>query len=353
MSIRCKGLQKCKGLHRTLREETITIQNVAELAGVSVATVSRVINGIQNVRNDTKEKVLAAMEELNYSPNASARNLRKQESKAVLVLTPNFSNPFHSHILDGISERAQMLGYSALIVPYKTEENAEMQMKDMIDSKKADGAILLASGRTEKWLKKYEKDYCIVQCAEYSEQVTRVPHVSINNYKAMFQMTKYLQSLGHKEIAIVLNDNKFVSTNLRLDGYLDAMKENGIVDCERLIYRGKNYNFETGIEAINDLMNREIKPTAVMCISDILALGVINGANSMGLQVPDELSVTGFDDVDYTKMIHPYLTTIKQPCYDLGTRSMDLLYNKLQGINCEAEVYLSYELKIRESTSQI
>ena len=105
-----------------MRETTITIQNVAELAGVSVATVSRAINGIQNVREDTKSKVLAAMEELNYSPNASARNLRKQESKAVLVLTPNFSNPFYSHILDGISESAQSIGYSTLIVPFKTEK---------------------------------------------------------------------------------------------------------------------------------------------------------------------------------------------------------------------------------------
>ena len=117
--------------------------------------------------------------------------------------------------------------------------------------------------------------------------------------------------------------------------------------------RGADYGFETGIEAAGKLLSMEEPPTAILCFSDIIALGVINGANELGKRVPEDVSVTGFDDVDYTKMLHPYLTTVKQPCYELGKKSVELLINKINMEECEQEIHLPYEIKMRESTRKI
>ncbi|MCI5568275.1 MAG: LacI family transcriptional regulator [Lachnospiraceae bacterium] len=326
------------------------IADVAKKAGVSVATVSRVINGMENVKEGTKKRVLKAMSELSYSPNALARNLRKNASNAVLVLTPNFTNPYYSHILAGISNCATEKGYSALIVPFNTSEEAERLMKNLLDSNKADGVIILGLHVEDVWIKKYKKQYRMVQCTEYIEDENSIPYIAIDNYCAMYSMTKYIQSMGHKRIALVINDNKFESTKLRLKGFKDAIKESEYkYDFEKYIYYGKDYSFETGVDAATKLLSIPKTPTAILCISDILALGVISGANEMNIEVPRELSVTGFDDVDYTKMFHPFLTTVKQPCYELGVASMELIYKQITGEKFKTDNIIPYELKIRES----
>jgi LacI family repressor for deo operon, udp, cdd, tsx, nupC, and nupG len=332
----------------------VKIEDVANKAGVSVATVSRVMNDFPNVRESTRQRVLETMRELSYSPNVAARNLRKRASNNILVLTPNFTNPFYSHILSGISEYARQIDYSVFIVPYESEKSIDGIMKNLFDSQKADGAILLSFNYDDDWLVDFEKDYFLVQCAEFTKKTSHIPHISIDNYKAMYDMTRHMQTLGHKRIALVVNDNKFISTGLRRKGFIDAIEEAGYnYDYEKYIYLGKDYGFETGIEAARKLLLMDEPPTAILCFSDILALGVINGANELGRKVPEDVSVTGFDDVDYTKMLHPYLTTVKQPCYELGKRSMELLNKYINTKECEHEIYLPYEIKIRESTKKI
>ena len=330
------------------------IEDVARNAGVSVATVSRVMNGLPNVREATKKKVLEAMKELSYAPNASARSLRTQESRAVLVTIPDFTNPFYSHILAGIGDCARELDYSALIVPVESENRIDKLIKEFLDSKKADGAILLGSKVNDDWIKKYEGKYCIVQCPEFSDGTKSIPHISIDNYKAMYEMTKYIQSIGHKRIALVINDNQFVSTNMRYKGFTDAVNEAGyIYDVEKYIYRGTDYSFETGIVAARQLLSMKERPTAILCISDIMALGVMRAADEMGLKIPKDLSVTGFDDIDFIGMLHPALTTVKQPCYEFGWESMKLFYSCLYDEKHETEACLPYKIKIRESTGKI
>lgn len=330
------------------------IEDVARNAGVSVATVSRIMNGLPNVREATKKKVLEAMKELSYAPNASARSLRTQESRAVLVTIPDFTNPFYSHILAGIGDCARELDYSALIVPVESETRIDKLIKEFLDSKKADGAILLGSKVSDDWIKKYEEKYCIVQCPEFSDGTKNIPHISIDNYKAMYEMTKYIQSIGHKRIALVINDNQFVSTNMRYKGFTDAVNEAGyIYDVEKYIYRGTDYSFETGIVAARQLLSMKERPTAILCISDIMALGVMRAADEMGLKIPKDLSVTGFDDIDFVGMLHPALTTVKQPCYEFGWESMKLFYSCLYDEKHETEACLPYKIKIRESTGKI
>ena len=332
----------------------VKIEDVANKAGVSVATVSRVLNEFPNVRESTRQRVIETMREMSYFPNVAARNLRKRASNSILVLTPNFTNPFYSHILAGISEYAAQIDYSVCIIPYENEKNVDKIMKNLFDSQRADGAILLSFNYDDDWIADYEKDYALVQCAEFTKKTKCIPHISIDNYKAMYDITRQVQMLGHKRIALVVNDNKFVSTELRCKGFSDAIKTAGYnYDFEKYIFYGKDYGFETGIEAAGKLLSMEEPPTAILCFSDIIALGVINGANELGKRVPEDVSVTGFDDVDYTKMLHPYLTTVKQPCYELGKKSVELLINKINMEECEQEIHLPYEIKIRESTRKI
>lgn len=333
-------------------ENAATIEDVAGQAGVSVATVSRVINHSSLVSQKTTQRVMEAIETLGYVPNVSARNLRKRESRVVLVLAPNFTNPYYSHILPGICDSARLLGYSAFICSGKTE-NQEQTLAEMLETKRADGAILLTCNYDDFWLEKYADKFPLVQTSEAVEGVN-LPYVAIDNDQAIHDSMDYVHALGHRRIGFVSIQNKFLSTQLRKNGYLDAIRAfegEGAVDPE-LICETEDYGFESGRDAALRLLSRSDRPSAIVCGSDVLALGVIAGARELDLSVPEDLSVIGFDDVDYTKMFHPYLTTIRQPCYQLGWESMKILQKCItRGENSAERIVLPHELKRRESAA--
>lgn len=331
-----------------------TIEEVARAAGVSVATVSRVLNESATVKEETADKVRAAIRELNYSPNLSARNLRKNESRVILVLAPNFLNPFYANILTGIGETARESGYSVLIYSSSGDAKNEKKALRMLESHRADGAILLGCSMNYSWMKKYTDHYPIVQCCEYAEEL-KAPSISIDNYSAAYNMVKHLHSLGHEKIGMVTADNEFISTFLRRTGYKRALSECGLTaKPEWTAKADANYSFASGAEAARALLTMEDRPTALFCISDIIALSVISVASELGIRVPEDLAVSGFDDVDYTTMFHPYLTTVAQPCYDMGCKSLNLLLDIISGrTEMAAErLFVPYTLVTRESTNE-
>lgn len=330
-----------------------TIEEVAKLAGVSVATVSRVLNNSETVRPRTAEKVLHAIRELDYTPNQSARNLRRSESHVILTLAPNFSNPYYSRILTGIGDLAHNSGYSVLICNTNGEADNERQFLHMLDTHRADGAIFLACHGRDEWLREYAERYPLVQCCEYVPELAN-PSVSIDNYAAAVETVRYLISLGHRRIAMLSADNEFISTCLRRKGYADALEKAGIDYDPRLVFMADaDYSYASGLCAAGKMLSLEERPTAVFCVSDILALSVISRAGEMGLRVPDDLSVTGIDDVDYTTMFHPHLTTVAQPCYEMGQESLRILLNMLNGdTKPPVRTFLPYRLMQRESVAR-
>lgn len=331
----------------------VTIGEVAKYAGVSVATVSRVLNNSETVRRSTAERVLSAIEALHYSPNQSARNLRRSESRVILTLAPNFSNPYYSRILTGIGDLAHNSGYSVLICNTNGEPDNEKQFLHMLDTHRADGAIFLACHGRHGWLREYAEKYPLVQCCEYVPELTN-PSVSIDNYAAAVETVGYLISLGHRRIAMLSADNEFISTSLRRKGYADALEAAGIPFDPALVFMADgDYSYSSGRCAAEQLLSLDRRPTAVFCVSDILALSVISRAGELGLRVPDDLSVTGIDDVDYTTMFHPHLTTVAQPCYEMGQESLKILLNLLGGEAppC-AHTFLPHRLMLRESVAQ-
>lgn len=329
----------------------VNIADVAREANVSVATVSRVINGIGIVKPDTELKVREAIRKLSYVPNLSARNLRKNESRIILILTPNFSNPYYSKVLSGICDISRDLGYSTLIYnTYDSKALDEQLLVRLFRSNRADGMITLACNLDDRWLEKYRGRYAIVQCSEYVDGV-EMPHISVDNRQSAHDCVSHLIALGHRRIGIIGSTNKYMSSAMRLKGYRDALEDAGIGFDERCVaYGDAEYSFASGREAARRLLMQDDPPTALFCVSDILALGAVAEAREMGLQVPRDLGVTGFDDVDYTTMFHPKLTTVAVPCYDLGRQSMLLLHKHIQKQpDAEIHVYLPHTLVIRES----
>lgn len=330
-----------------------TIADVAREANVSVATVSRVLNNHNSVRPETYERVYRAIEKLSFEPNMSARNLRRNETRVILIVAPNITNPYYAHILSGIGDAASEYGYSALIYNTNGEEAREKEGLDMLKKKRADGAILLAINIDSPWLKEYADKYPIVHCSEYTRDLD-IPKVSIDNYKATQDIMDYIISLGHKRIATISSSNKYISTHLRLQGYKDSLEQHGLkLDENYIALANDDYSFKSGKAAAFKLLKQEVRPTAIFCISDTIALGAITAAKELGIRVPEDLTIIGFDDVDDTTMFHPYITTIAQPCYELGREAFKMLFDCINVGKINKGKVLPHEFRIRESSAPL
>lgn len=329
-----------------------TISDVAKEANVSVATVSRVLNNKDTVKKETQDRVFEAIEKLNFQPNLLARNFRRSESRVILIITPNITNPYYAHILTGIGETASLMGYSALIFNTGGSLDKEKEGMEMLRKRRADGAILLASSIESPHLLEYSGMYPMVQCSEYDRE-SDLPRVNIDNYKAAKEVMEYLIGLGHKKIATISSKNNYVSTAQRQEAYLKTMEEHGLnVPKSYITYADSDYSFKSGKKAAMKLLSLGNRPTAIFCISDTLALGSISAAMEMGIKIPEDLTVTGFDDVDDTTMFHPYITTIQQPCYKLGVSSMKLLYDQMMKKERKSsKITLRHQFVIRESSA--
>ncbi|MEF9878265.1 MAG: LacI family DNA-binding transcriptional regulator [Clostridia bacterium] len=328
-----------------------TIVDVAQAANVSVATVSRVLNGKSQVREALRERVLSAVEALRYVPNPTARNLRRNESRTILILAPNLTNPYYTHIIAGIGEAAHEHGYSSFLCNTEGVKAREELLLGRLSLHQADGAILLATELHAQWLEPYAQRHPIVQSSEFDPDVDIV-HVSVDSYQAARDVMNHLLNLGHKRIALISSENRYYSTAMRLKGYLDALADAGLPATPEYIRKATvDYTFKSGFNSARSLLSQEARPTALFCISDMLALGAIAGAQEMGFRVPEDVTVVGFDDVEHTTMFHPYVTTVAQPCFDIGRRAMELLYELMNGRETPRQVVLPHSLMVRESSA--
>ncbi|MEM5770134.1 MAG: LacI family DNA-binding transcriptional regulator, partial [Bacillota bacterium] len=247
------------------------IQEVAKRAEVSVATVSRVINNNPYVKKETRERVLEAINQLNYIPNLSGRILRCNETKVILVLLPTISNPFYSKAVTGIRHIADKHGYLILICNTESSVKKQMEYLDILMHKQADGAIVMSQELDIEQLEKIGAHHPIVQCFEYRKSAS-LSFVSIDNEQAAYEAVSYLIGIGHKRIGLVGCNTQYSSAVEREKGYIRALKEANIPLEPDLIIRG-DYGFKSGYHCAGKMM--EQKPTAIFAISDMQAIGVI------------------------------------------------------------------------------
>jgi len=326
-----------------------TIQQVAEKAGVSVATVSRVLNNSDKVVDETREKVLQVIKELEYNPNMIGRNLRRSETKVVIVLLPSISNPFYSKIVNGISSKAKKNGYTVMICNTQSDKNIETEYLNFLKYKLADGAILMSQESEEDTFLELAKNYPIVQCSEYRE-ILNAPYVSIDNFAAAYDAVKYLIDLGHKRIGIISSRVNYMSAIQREAGYMKALQDADLDFVPRLLKVG-DYGLKSGMASAAHFLSMPQKPTAVFAISDLMAIGALKAFRQNGLRIPEDMAVVGFDNISFSSVCEPALTTISQPAFKMGSRAMELLLKKISNNQKEQQnVLLNYELIVREST---
>lgn len=329
----------------------VTIEDVAKEAGVSVATVSRAINQNGPVSSKSVEKVHLAITKLNYQPNVWGRRLRRQESRMILIFVPYISNPFYASIVSGIEDTFRKQGYGTMLCITNGDKAREQEFIKQLYDGQADGAVMLCVDKDDRNIGRLAKEVPIVQCCEYCVDED-IAHVSVNNFAAASQVTQYLASLGHERIGFVGSINHFISSEDRQKGYEEGLRQLGWQEDKRyMAFADEDYSFNSGVRAGQELLSLKDRPTAIFCISDVLALGVIRAARNLGLEVAKDLSVVGFDDVEYATMLSPMLTTVSQPRYSLGKTSAQRLISQIESGEQGGGIYLEHKLILRESTA--
>jgi LacI family repressor for deo operon, udp, cdd, tsx, nupC, and nupG len=331
-----------------------TIYDVAKRAGVSTATVSRVMSGQKNVVSPaTRRRVLKVVEQMGYIPNAAAKNLRTLRTRKILVTVPDISNPFFSLILQGIEDAAQREGYAVLVGDTQHNPDREDRYAQMLPQKECDGLIFLGHRlpAAAELLITSAAPKCapVVNGCEFSSQLG-VPSVHIDNAKAAFEAMDYLYKLGHRRIGVVSGPLASPLSRDRLRGATACAKAQDALD--RLTVVNGDFSITSGVSAAERLLQTKTPPTAIFCFNDEMAMGVVETARRRGVKVPDQLSVVGFDDIRFARHIDPPLTTVAQPMREIGEGCVRLLLEILSGHTLEpVSVTLPHELTIRGSTA--
>lgn len=323
------------------------IRDVARLAGVSVATVSRALSNPEKVSDDSLEKVHNAIAQVGYRPNMLARNFRSARAYAVVVLVPDIANPFYSLFIRALEDRAQQKGYAVLLGDTRGTPEREMEYIRRVETRLADGIVQLRPS-SEKSQNNIPPDIpCVNACGcEY----TTGPAIRIDNRAAAKTMVNYLISLGHRRIGVIsgLKDNPHAID--RLEGYKEALAEAGIPFEKDLIAEG-DFTMWSGLNAAFQFCNMKVRPTAVFSMNDEMAIGAMQTLKNQGIRIPEDMSVTGFDDIAYSKYSDPSLTTISQPAEEMGKMAMDMLLKVIEGEPLsQRECVLPTEFIIRKST---
>lgn len=329
-----------------------TIDNVAALAGVSIKTVSRVVNKEPNVRQSTRDKVLKAVAELDYRPNLSARSLAGNRSYVLGLLYDNPSANYVIDVQDGVLTTCRAQGYDVLIHPCNHQDpDIGKEVTNLIRQTRIDGIILTPPLSDVSTLLEVLKSSRIpfVRIAPTLDK-DLCPYVETNDAEAAYDMTNQLIALGHQRIGFVSGHPDHRAVTHRFEGYRAALVENHIEIDSELVVQGYN-SFESGEEAANTLLNLSARPTAIFAANDDMAAGVMMVAHQMGIDIPRQLSVAGYDDTPVAHQIWPSLTTVRQPIQAMAQKATDLLLKQLMGKEVQLPAsMLSSSLIQRDST---
>jgi LacI family transcriptional regulator len=333
-------------------ENQITIQDVAHRASTSITTVSRVINNSQHkVKAETRQRVLSAIDDLNYQPNTLARGLSTKQTQTVGVIIPDISNPYYAEIVRGIQNVAEERGYS--ITLQNTDRRQYRIINDirMLRSKMVDGIIFSGgnlNGRGQAPASVIKKlDVRVVVVGRHRGGF---PAVLVNNILSAQEAIRHLVDLGHKRIGHIGGPPRSTTAQDRLKGYKKGLAEAGIKFEKQLVIRG-NLTPQSGFAAAREILSlKKNRPTAIFAANDLMAFGAASAAKELGLKIPGDLALVGFDNVPLSPYYDPPLTTVAIPMYNLGSASMGMIVDIVSGRPHEPQIVLETKLIIRAST---
>lgn len=326
-----------------------TIYQVAERAGVSLSTVSRVLNGKASVNKVLKERVEKAVKELNYRPNSVARSLANNRTDSVGVLVPELNAPFFGDLMQAVESTLRAADKHVIISVGRNCLETEKDAVEFLISRNCDALIMHAEALSDEYL--LELNQSKLPVALVNRQVKGLPEActSLDNEKGGYLATRHLLELGHKDIAYISGPTDKCDASLRLEGHKRALSEAGLPINPQLIFNG-DYSEEDGKIGLLELMARDVPFTALVCANDWMASGAISCARDLGMSLPHDLSVVGFDDVVFAHHVFPRLTTVSNPIAEMAEMSAKYILNKVYGQANNVQLYFEPSLVVREST---
>jgi LacI family transcriptional regulator len=327
-----------------------TIKDVAKLAGVSTSTVSRAISGNTPVDQETKLRVMESVKALNYEPNALAKGLKEGKTNSIALIIPNIRNYLFPSVARGVEDYARKCGFSVILC--NTDEDLEVEKKYLLKMKKrfVDGFIFATAGEESNHIVELKKSGVpVVLLVRHIQE--EIDAVIINNFKSAYNAVSYLIDRGNKKIAIINGSEKLALYRDRFNGYKKALEDNNLVIDERLISK---YSSETsnGYEAMNNMLNNGVKPDAVFATNDAMALAAMRAIKDFGLKIPEDISIIGFDNLEFTPLFDPPLSTVAQPLYEMGemaAKKLISIIKRKRNFKPVVDV-IETELIIRKST---
>ena len=329
-------------------DDTVTIYDVAREAGVSMATVSRVVNGNKNVKENTRKKVLEVIDRLDYRLNAVARGLASKKTTTVGVVIPNIANAYFATLAKGIDDIADMYKYNIVLANSDENDEKEINVVNTLFSKQVDGIVFMGYHLTDKILAEFSRSRTPIVLAGTVDLEHQLPSVNIDYAQASADAVQLLAKNSQK-IAFVsgpLVDD--INGKIRLSGYKEGLKANGLEFNEGLVFESK-YKYEEGYALAERLLNAGA--TAAYVAEDEIAAGLLNGIADKGVKVPEEFELITSDDSVVTMFTRPNITSISQPLYDIGAIAMRMLTKIMHKEELESrEVILNHGIKERQST---
>jgi DNA-binding LacI/PurR family transcriptional regulator len=328
-----------------------TILDVAKLAEVSTATVSRVINSPEAVRDQTRKKVIRAMKICNYKYNALARGFATKQSNTIGLIIPNINNPVFADSTQGVQDCADKRKVQVILGNSYYQYDQEEKLVNTLREKQVDGLIITTTKLKGAVLKTLlDEDFPFVLLFS-TIKGGPMSAVGVDNYRGGYRATEHLVTLGHRRIGMVAGSFSITDRSYhRWHGYRMCLRDHGISYDKELLVQ-TDYSLESGRDAVKKLLALKDQPSAVFCSNDYIALGAMKGARELGLNLPSDLSIVGFDDMQTASYLVPALTTIRQPAYEIGEIATELLFQRMETPTKPVQRMLESSLIIRESTT--
>lgn len=328
------------------KKQTVTIQDVAKTAGVSVSTVSRVLNGKGDVASETQDRILSVIDDLGFTTNLAARSMRSHKKNLVGLIMPDIAHPFAVEVMKGVNRAIvesefDLLVYTTGDVRKSGRAFHEQKFVSLLANSISDGVIIVAPVARE-----FNIDAPIVSIDPHASNPS-YPAVHATNYHGASDAMKYLLDLGHRRIGFISGRADLESSNRRLKGYRETLENTGFAVDEKLIVAG-DYTAATGVNGARELLALEKPPSAIFASNDQMAMGVYQVAEEMGLRIPDDLSVVGFDNISESKYMG--LTTVDQFISEMGLIATQMLIQLIKGIPLDNQTYrMQTQLVVRGS----
>jgi LacI family transcriptional regulator len=326
------------------------MRDVAQRAGLSVSTVSHVINNTRAVSDTSRQRVMQAMEELDYRPNAVARSLRRRKSNSIGMIVPDSANPFFAEIARAIEDASFTENYSVILCNSEGDLEKQQSYTNILIENRVAGILFVAAGVSTELVNDLWRRQVPLVVVDREVPGAEVDTVLTNHVQGGRLATQHLIDLGHRRIACITGNSQVSPSFERVDGYREALEENGLIYDERLVLKG-DFQYESGYKATQQMLQMAVRPTAIFACNDLMAVGCMSAAIELGLRVPDDISVVGFDNVRLASFTNPLLTTVAQPKYEIGRLATEMLLARIA--NPEAKprfVRLSTDLRLRNST---